>query len=39
MELNFDKIYNNYKQIQNLESLRDIMLQKLLSGEMEIKGD
>ena len=35
----FDKIYNNYKQIQNLESLRDIMLQKLLSGEMEIKGD
>ncbi len=35
----FDKIYNNSKQIQNLESLRDIMLPKLLSGEMEIKRD
>ena len=32
----FDKIYNNVKQIQNLESLRDIMLPKLLSGEMEV---
>lgn len=32
----FDKIYNNSKQIQNLESLRDIMLPKLLSGEMEV---
>lgn len=32
----FDKIYNNSKQIQNLESLRDIMLPKLLSGEVEV---
>ncbi|WP_297812448.1 restriction endonuclease subunit S [uncultured Helicobacter sp.] len=32
----FDKIYNNSKQIQKLESLRDIMLPKLLSGEMEV---
>ncbi|WP_300761432.1 restriction endonuclease subunit S [Helicobacter sp. UBA3407] len=32
----FDKIYNNSKQIQNLESLRDIMLPKLLSGEIEV---
>lgn len=31
-----DKIYNNVKQIQSLESLRDIMLPKLLSGEMEV---
>lgn len=32
----FDKIYNNSKQIQSLESLRDIMLPKLLSGEVEV---
>lgn len=32
----FDKIYNNSKQIQNLETLRDIMLPKLLSGKMEV---
>lgn len=31
-----DKIYNNVKQIQSLESLRDIMLPKLLSGEMGV---
>ncbi|WP_334090139.1 restriction endonuclease subunit S [Helicobacter typhlonius] len=32
----FEKIQGNSKQIQNLESLRDIMLPKLLSGEMEV---
>ena len=31
-----DKIYNNVKQIQSLESLRDIMLPKLLSREMGV---
>ncbi|WP_416863977.1 restriction endonuclease subunit S [Helicobacter ganmani] len=31
----FDKINTNKKQIQNLESLRDIMLPKLLSGEIK----
>lgn len=32
----FEKTQGNSKQIQNLESLRDIMLPKLLSGEMEV---
>ena len=32
----FDKINANKKQIQNLQSMRDIMLPKLLSGEMEV---
>ena len=31
-----NKISHNIKEIQNLESLRDIMLPKLLSGEMEV---
>lgn len=35
VKIYFDKIYNNSKQIQSLESLRDIILPKLLSGEME----
>ena len=32
----FEKIQGNSKQIQSLESLRDIMLPKLLSGEIEV---
>lgn len=32
----FNKISHNMKEIQSLESLRDIMLPKLLSGEMEV---
>lgn len=36
MQIYFDKISHNMKEIQNLESLRDIMLPKLLSGEMEV---
>lgn len=39
LKIYFNKISHNMKEIQNLESLRDIMLPKLLSGEMEIKGD
>ncbi|MCX2752044.1 restriction endonuclease subunit S [Campylobacter sp. MIT 21-1682] len=31
-----NKIENNSKQIQNLQAMRDIMLPKLLSGEVEV---
>lgn len=36
LKIYFNKISHNMKEIQNLESLRDIMLPKLLSGEMEV---
>lgn len=36
VKIYFDKINANKKQIQNLQSMRDIMLPKLLSGEMEV---
>lgn len=36
VKIYFDKINANKKQIQNLQSLRDIMLPKLLSGEIEV---
>lgn len=36
IQVYFNKISHNMKEIQNLESLRDIMLPKLLSGEMEV---
>lgn len=36
LKIYFEKISHNMKEIQNLESLRDIMLPKLLSGEMEV---
>ncbi|WP_334092411.1 restriction endonuclease subunit S [Helicobacter typhlonius] len=36
IQVYFEKISHNMKEIQNLESLRDIMLSKLLSGEMEV---
>lgn len=36
IQVYFNKISHNMKEIQSLESLRDIMLPKLLSGEMEV---
>lgn len=32
----FDKIYNNTKQIQNLQSMRDMLLAKILNDKMEV---
>ena len=32
----FDKIYNNAKQIQNLQSMRDMLLAKILNEKMEV---
>ena len=32
----FDKIYNNAKQIQNLQSMRDMLLSKILNDKMEV---
>ncbi len=37
VESMFDKIFNNQKQIQTLENLRDTLLPKLLSGEVRVK--
>ncbi|MCT7542453.1 restriction endonuclease subunit S [Aliarcobacter cryaerophilus] len=39
IEPTFDKIFINSKQIQTLENLRDILLPKLLSGEIRVKFD
>lgn len=32
----FNKIYNNYKENQKLASLRDLLLPKLMSGELQV---
>ena len=37
IEPKFEKIISNHAQIQNLESLREILLQKLMSGEVRVK--
>lgn len=37
VEILFDKIYSNSKQIRTLTSLRDTLLPKLMSGEVKIK--
>lgn len=37
VETMFDKIFNNQKQIQTLEKLRDTLLPKLLSGEIKVE--
>ena len=36
MQVNFDKMISNLKQIRTLEKLRDILLPKLMSGEVRV---
>ena len=36
VKIYFDKIYNNAKQIQNLQSMRDVLLSKILNEKMEV---